>query len=460
MLKNLIGEALIGETMKKRFSSIFFVCSLGLLVACQQGLDQDPLANQPDEIRNGVDRGAAKPAPKPTPLPSESLRIDTAEFYSFKETLEGSATVSGRVLIPIGGKTAEKGVDYEVNIENMSAFPGASYDAITGQFKWTPPRGFVDMEYTRNMSLIVSLNTKIAPVLSIRRIIPVFVTRVENDPEIIKVEGLSNGSIREGSTREFQVVVKDPDAADNDWARPRLLVVNNRAGSHSAAAMISLVQPGWGNTNPTVDPNDKHLWVFKLNVDARDREVTASESLLSFGLIAVSRFGRSSSPENVDVRFLTNVRKPVISWKDTLNFVGGRDVLINFNVFDPQSEGRVLFRFDRCVTLPGSPYCTCAQQGANNLLCTIRWKVPDVSSVIEYVIEGVAENLSPVLSDSQKATAALSGRVRVTPAPKSPPDPSLPTPAPAPNPTPEPASGDHVSAGDEHEPNPASGGVL
>jgi hypothetical protein len=394
------------------------------LAACSQGLQQDPLADQPDEIRNGVDRGSAKPAPKPTPLPSEALRIDTAEFYSFKETFEGSATISGRVLIPVNGKPAEKGVDYEVNIENMSSFPGAFFDAATGQFKWTPPRGFVDLEYTRNMSLIVSLNTKMPPVLSVRRTIPVFVTRAENDPEILSVDGLNGHTIREGASREFDVTVLDPDSVDTDSARPRLLIVNNRSGSNSAASMVAMVQPGWGKTNPTNDPGDKHRWTFRLKIDSRGAEVTSSESLLSFGLIAVSRFGRSSAPTNVDVRFMTSVRAPMISWRETVNLVGGQEALINFNVFDPQAEGRLVFRFNRCATLPGLANCTCVQQTASNLLCSIRWKVPDVVAPTDYTVEGIAENLSPVLTDTEKASLTLNGRIRVTPASKPVPSPT------------------------------------
>jgi hypothetical protein len=394
------------------------------LSACSQGLQQDPLGDQPDEIRNGVNRGAAKPAPKPTPLPSESLRIDTAEFYSFKETFEGSAVLSGRVLIPVDGKPAEKGVDYELNIENMNAFPGASFDAATGQFKWTPPRGFVDVEYTRNMTLVVSLNTKVPPVLSVRRTIPVFVTRIENDPEVLSVDGLAGHTIREGESRDFQVTVNDPDSFDTDAGRPRLLIVNNRRGANSAAALVSMVQPGWGKTNPTIDAADKTKWIFTLKIDSRGAEVTSNESLLSFGLIAVSRFGRSSAPMNAEAKFITSVRTPVISWRDTVNLVGGQEALINFSAYDPQGEGRMVFRFNRCATLPGLANCTCVQQSASNLLCSIRWKVPDVASPTDYVVEGVAENLSPVLTDTQKASMTLNGRIRVTPASKPVPSPT------------------------------------
>jgi hypothetical protein len=405
-----------------------------------RSLQQDPLASQPENVRKGEPPELNIKPLAPKPLAEEALRIDSDDFYSFKEGIKGEISIGGRILQSINGQVAVLGKDFLLSIENIKDFPGASFDPMTGVFVWTPGGDHSQEEYTRNAHLDIVLSTVASPILATRKSINLFVARGEMDPAVLDVADLTSKAVREGESRQFKVIVSDPDGLDLDNRRPRLLVVANTQGPSNVAHLVYVVDSKFSDVNPIQDPTDKSKWIFTVVIDVKDREVTKAAGNFSFSLVAVSRFGRTSTPKRVDARIWTSVREPLISWSDTYDIFAGQENVIAFSVYDPQSEGQVSVNLFRCDLLPGSPSCSCTDQSRDGTqLCTIRWRVPSNASLGEYVIEGEALNQSKIVGDSLFYKKPFRRRVRIladpnatklTPPPSPTPKPMPPPPAP------------------------------
>ncbi len=408
---------------------------VALATACQGGLKQDPLAGQPEHIRQGVPPELDKKPEPARPVQQESLRIDTQEFYDFRESEEGSVVLQGRALTP--------GVEYELIVENLQDFPGATLEPVDPKnpmagltFKWTPAADFSALEFTRRLRLSVVLATTNTPVrLAVRKQITVLVTRRSNVPEIVSVEDLSVDPIREGEQRRFKIVVRDLDGFDAPEGRPAVVFVANRLNRADISPLIALdsIQP------VSQDPNDKSQWIYQAWVDARGREITRDEGKFSFAIQAISRFGAPSAHKHVNVLVRTSVREPVLSWKTPVAVFAGEEVIFNFQVFDPNFEGRVSVNFlDRPEQALGQAAWDCppVENPAEPLICTIRWKVPQNPARTTFDVPMELRNKSQVPGDRADSVVRASGRFHV----RQPPAPSAPEHIP-PSPVAAPAAG-------------------
>lgn len=355
----------------------------GALAGCSGGLNQDPYANQPDEVKNA---GPMDPKPKEKKgdaLSSAYLRIQSEDSYEFREGVETKVTIKGAVLADVNGHEPILGQDYQLTIDNMTDFPGASFDAMSGEFKWTPKPGYVSEEYTRNVHIEATLTTLFQPILQTKKSIVGVITRASIDPTVESVDDLTSAPTKEGETRDFRVWVRDPHASDKSPdTKPRLAIVSDGAGSSSAANLIYCVGTG-GCTNPDKDPNDPQRFGFKLRLDLTNKEITKDTTTLSFGVIAISRFGETSAVRSQKVVVKSKLQDPEISWStaDSINVVAGKENLVNFTVYDPGSEGTLTINFDsRCdLVLGPTAVCSCTTQGrpgTSSQLCTISWAVP------------------------------------------------------------------------------------
>lgn len=406
-------------------------------------LNQDPYAEKSEEIRNGVPPELDREPAAPKPLASDALRIDSLDFYSFREQVESEIVLSGRVLQP--------NPSFELSIDNISEFPGAKFDAKTGSFKWLPPKETTGGEYGVAKRLIARLTAPSAtggPLLGTTKAILVYVTRAEVDPEILSVDDLVRPNpTREGEIRRFTVVVRDPDSVDVDGARPVLNAVPSQRGPSDISGLVYMQETSFSEKNPVQDPNDKRRWIFKMVMDLRvpanqrGRDFTANQANFRFGLQAVSRFGRVAM-KNVDASVITDVLKPDASWFDAIEAVAGQENIIQFTAFDPYSEGKISVNFvTRVDQLPGSAVSFCkAASRDGNMLCRISWK-PLPTTKGDFPIEFTVTNESRVVGDRKVVSETFRRVIKVVPgATVSPPTPG-PGPAPGPAPTPTPAPG-------------------
>lgn len=407
-----------------------FALAIVFAAGCTKLGQQDPYADRSADIQNAV-RPETKTPKAPKPVASDALRIKAADYYSFREGQEGQITLEGTVLEPVNGQIAQYGSDFTIEVVNMTDFPGATWDPVKAQMTWTPPEGFVDREYSRNVRMIVRLMTKFTPILAVEKEIKVFVIRSERAVEIVSVESLAVQFTREGEKRKFTVVVKDPDSLDQDNMRPRLMVVSVNQGNLNASGYVYEFAPTvWNEKNPEQDPLDPTKWVFTMvldlkNQDGTAREVTRNLETFQFGLVASSRFGNSSAPEIVSAPIATTLREPVTSWisKAPVQIVAGQENTINFTVYDVNQEAKVTVLPTRCDLLPGVPSCTCVPQDREETsqLCTIRWKPP--MTHVDKIIDVVGEIISTsrIQGDPMPAKKTpLLGRVKVI-APPTPP---------------------------------------
>ncbi len=377
-----------------------FAAALG--ASCSNGLKQDPYANQPDEVKNA---GPMDPKPKEKKgdaLSSAYLRIQTAsDSVEFREGVESKITIKGAVLADVNGREPVLGQDYQLTIDNIADFPGASWDATTGEFKWTPKPGYVQDEYTRNVHIEVTLATLFKPILQTQKSIIGVITRAEMEPSVESIEDLTNPGVREGETRDFKVVVRDPHASDKSAdTKPRLSIVSDGAGSASAAGLVTCLGTQ-GCSNPEKDPNDPQRYTFKLRVDLTGQEITKDTKTLSFSVMAISRFGETSAPKKANLLVKTKLNDPEISWSaaDPIEVVAGRQNLVNFTVFDSGSDSQLTVNFDTACNLVLGPTATCScttlgRPGTGPQLCKIIWDVPQNPLQTNYSVKFTTFNRS------------------------------------------------------------------
>lgn len=411
-----------------------------LMSACS--FNQDPFEEKSEQIKNGIPPELAKEPPLPKPLASDALRIDTLDFYTFKEEVEGEIQISGRV------SPANPQFDLSIDSNSLKDFPGAVFDPKTGVFKWTPPRGSTGAEYGLPKRLVVRL-TAPSPVggaiIGTTKAILVYVTRSEVDPEILSVDDLVKLPVREGELRKFTVVVRDPDSIDADGLRPRLVAVPSARGPADISGLIYMQEPSFSEPNPVQDPMDKKKWTFKMVLDLRapagdmrGRDFTRIQDRFKFGLQVVSRFGRMGMKSDGEALIWTEVMKPEVSWFDPMTVVGGQENLIQFTVYDPYAEGslsiNLLTRID--LELPGPAVWKCILSSREgNLLCKLNWK-PVGATKPEYAVEFEVINKSKIPGDIKVQKETFRRVLRVI-QPSTPAAPPVVAPAPS---TPAPTS--------------------
>ncbi len=417
--------------------------SLGLLVlsaslAMTIGCQQDPFAEKSEEIRNGIPPELQKVPTPEKPRDKDALHIDSLDFYTFKESVSSEISFSGRVLEP--------GAKFELSIDNMAKFPGATFDPVKGAFKWTPPRDTTGTEYGVERRLIIRLTspatTPTGTTEGTTKAVLIYVTRAEVDPEIVSVDDMMKVPTREGELRKFNVVVKDPDAADADGSRPRLVSVPAKKGIQDVSGLVYMQEVVAPELNPQIDPVTKN-WTFKMildlrvQADQRGRDFTRNQETFKFGLQTISRYGRVGM-KDVDASILTDVMKPDVSWFDVIDAVAGQENVIQFTVFDPYAEGKLNVNFiTRVDQLPGSAVSSCKTASREgNVLCRISWK-PLATTKGDFPIEFEAMNQSKVATDTKFIKEVFKRMIRVIPGSVvAPPAPAVPvTPGPVTTPT-------------------------
>ncbi|CAN5563217.1 hypothetical protein BH10BDE1_BH10BDE1_29200 [soil metagenome] len=408
----LMNESRILRNASLALAALFLGAGL---MACS--LNQDPYADKSEAIKQGVPPEVDRPAPVPKPVASDALRIDSLDFYTFKEQVEGEITISGRVLAA--------NPTFELSIDNLKDFPGAKFDSKLGSFKWLPPRDTTGGEYGAPKRLVVRLTAPSmtgGATLGTTKAILLYVTRGELDPEIVSVEDLVKPNpTREGEVRKFNVVVKDPDSSDVDGGRPRINAIPAKRGASDISGLVYMEESTTTDPNPVQDASNKQLWTFKMlldlrvPVDQRGRDFTRTQAKFIFGLQATSRFGRVGVKE-VEASILTDVLKPEVSFFDPIDVVAGQENVIQFTAFDPYAEGKVTVNFvTRVDQLPGSAIQNCkAASREGNQLCRISWK-PTATTKGDFVIELKVLNESKVPGDRKVNEATYRLTLHVIP---------------------------------------------
>src|SRR4051794_35092458 len=129
--------------MKK--SSLLFVWIL-ILGSC--GYKQDPVGDLGNIDYKKVESSTGKPDPSPEPIPN-SIYVDIPNSMAILEETELSLSIIMHVSDPRFSQNAG------IIIQNISDFPGAKFDPVTGLFSWKPAHGTTGLLQQRNFSLEV-----------------------------------------------------------------------------------------------------------------------------------------------------------------------------------------------------------------------------------------------------------------------------------------------------------------
>lgn len=337
--------------------NIRYFLSAVLVVATLSGCggwNEDPLAGKDEAFKNGQQKPTLPESPKPTD--SNALRLDTVDFFKFREGVAGEFTMSARVL--------EAGYTPIIYIDNLSDFPGAVFSASAGKFYWTPPMGTVTgdsgLEESRVLKVRVVGNKPNGKVLTSDFKVDLRVSKVLNVPEIFSVTKASS-EMREGDMMNVTVKVRDKDAGSSV---PNIQILPI-TGYGNISQFVTITQTlATGNNE----------YVINMSIDLNGAELTKSRDRYGFTLKAISRFQQASAGQDVFVNVVTSFADLQSTWFASLDVPLGIKKEFQFMIFDPKDE---LFVGAPTFTgLPNGATINCSGVNVTRQFCTFSW-TPD-----------------------------------------------------------------------------------
>ncbi len=346
--------------MKSLFLCIF-ITLLGLSQS-HCGFKQDPLADKPAPIQE-----AKPPAGKVDPaaiVPSDLVRIDSVDFFSFKEERSDSFEIAVRVL--------DSDYETEILIDHLEDLPGATFNATKGVFSWQPQRGTVVTNLYKDYNVKVRAFARKkgdvnAPILTKEKVIHFQVGKVFSAPEIVKIDGLPRFII-EGEKYSFSLTVKDVDAGALEANFPYLSVTPS--DSTMDADTISLVP--FIRVESVRPDLLKSTFVFNLSLNLEGVELTSGRVNASAFFRVSSQYHNWSDPAQVTTRLLTKLGSPkAAQLVEKLRIKSGVKTKYTFWIYDPRKEAD--------LDIDGSPRIIfgseldCKPQETGIMVCDFTW---------------------------------------------------------------------------------------
>lgn len=364
--------------MKKRFLSI---CLLSVLAAagCSGNLNQDPLADRPDPIRDGRPPGSKPQLPEPQP--SEAVLVEGPEIFSLMEERTDSIEFKVRLLVP--------GYEGGFEVQNLEAFPGAQFDSQTGIFSWTPAKGTVLDGFYREMDLRilgygVPEDEEVPPLVRLK-IVRLLVHRKMTVPEL-KVESREK-FFREGTNGEVTVTVTDPDGGAAADQSPEIIVLPPVGASPALKSLAGNVIIMSSSHNST-----RKEWTFRLRVLMANEEFTSSSVEAGFRVRAINRFRQSSADALFRTRVYTRIGALSSTLPGNVEVVPGQDNMIPFLIYD--EKGEALISLVNSSGIPAGAELSCAPAKPGILSCLFKWR-PEYSrsgQTVSVILEFAGRN--------------------------------------------------------------------
>lgn len=360
---------------------IILTLLLGALVVSCGGTEQDPLAGQPDVIKNG---SFTKPKP-----PDEIEEIEKSKFL-FIERLPYITAENGiETEVVVKGVSKYPNSRYKLEWLNPDQFPGATVENIVGdkttgqdaqiKIKWTPKENITIDTVSARMDFVLKTMDLPRPE-SIDDTLPVFIYRKNFDTPIVVEVSSIEGSVVEGKTGKFKVTVEDKYAEKFPFDPPELVFFSDYINTNMAKnAAPYLVAP----KIPTQDESNPQNWIFEVTVDLRGTEMTPSTVTGRFFVGAVAKNGKKSQPKPGRVKIDSALSNPVTTWTAPIEFKIGAENRFDFLVYDAKGETFVTTDFvNNCKLIVGQPQCSCKEQegGIAKItsvnVCSVYWKIP------------------------------------------------------------------------------------
>ena len=381
-----------------------------LLSACST--EQDPMANQPENVKNGQPPGIEKPTDTIDP---KHIVFESEDFYTLKEGEKQTITINVRYL--------KDAPEYEVALKNQADFENIKVTSVKGNhttkgikpaqisITWTPKVDGSDYMKKTQWDLVLIIPSA---GVSTTRAIPVFVERKLEVPSIVRDERMPT-EMREGETAMGVVYVMDATAENTPGNRPVLSLESETTGVPQLTPFISIGQPrSMGN----------NLWAFDVRFDLRN-EVTATLYETNLKFVAKNRFGKVSTEKMYNIKVKTNLTRPETSWtnKEVVTFKVGQTNIYNFWILDPKFEGELKMEVLEDVTKwPGKatlvcPYVTSPVNGSTNsqMFCTLTWEIPAGATDKSKNLKLSIKNNSKITGDVLSVTESFDRMIMITP---------------------------------------------
>ena len=381
-----------------------------LVSACGK---QDPMAGQPEDIRNGHPPGEEKA--KPT-FGSDSLVFESQDFYNMKEGETQTITIQARCTLDTPS--------YEIIFRNQGEFENVQVKTVKGShtnkgvmpaqitITWTPKNTSTDFMQVTSFDLVATSSDL---GISRSKSIPVHIEKKSVAPQILRDQGMPT-SIREGQQVTGTIFVNDVSSEDIDGKRPMLHLVSESMGVPQLSQFVSVSMPRLVSAG---------LWSFDVRFDLRN-EVTASKYNTSLKFVATNRFGLVSSEKMYSVDVLSNVERPQTSWvnKQVVTFKVGQKNSYSFWVLDPKFEGNLTWSVDSSSDLSkwaGKASLDCqyvtAPNGSSNseAFCQLNWEIPAGTTDKTKNFKLNVKNTSKIPNDNLSVTDSFEREIVITP---------------------------------------------
>lgn len=397
--------------MKQMQWAVLLAGLLIMLPACST--KQDPLAGQPENIRNGQIPG--KQVQKPS-FDAKDFRIDSDDAYVMKEGEIQTITINARVLVDTP--------DFELILKNASDFPGIKITTVKGSHSnkgikaaqlvitWTPKASGTDLVQKFFFDLILS-----APSIGVSSVksVPLFVEKKIGVPSIVRDERMPI-DVREGEVHQAVIYVTDITAEDVDGKRPVLTLISESLGVPQLNQFVSIGRPRSLGSN---------LWAFDIRFDLKN-ELTSNQYQTTLKFVASNRYGQVSPEKMYTIKVKTEVEKPQTSWanKQSVVFKVGQKNTYNFWIMDPKFEGNITWVLSASSDLtkwPGKAALNCqyvtSPNGSSNseAFCQLDWEIPADFKDSSKLLTMTIKNASKVSGDTKVITEIFERTITITP---------------------------------------------
>ncbi len=379
------------------------IVSILSLVGCGKGGflfggQTDPLSGK-EKVQNG---GAAKPTPdeKPPGVDPNAIVVDVVDAYSFNLNQPGEIEINGRVLL--------KDFTKRIDIQNLGEFPGATYDAKAGLFKWTPPSQiFTGTEKTWRAGLIVRV-TAIDPKQAIyikEKTINVSVDKIASPLKVISFEPTNKKDFiyEFSSLNLYEVVIEDSNATVNPDSWPVIEFEPSNGLFNSLATFARVTKTdslGGGRYKVTIllEPN---------------QDLTKNKTRYSLALHANSALGLRSPSVSKYIDVLNKLTGSKTSWIDAITFYTGQKNSYSFVYFNPKEEG-----FIQDPVFSGKPAglnIKCSNSGGWTNPCFVDWDLTAATASMpgDYSVRGSLDTFNAMGDPTGKTVDAFTHKIKV-----------------------------------------------
>lgn len=329
---------------------IALIASALLISSCS--FQQNPLDGAADEILNGNLPDTNKPVAE-KPLDKMNLQIDAPSLVNAAVGNQVKFNIAGRVLVP--------GVEFELYIDNMDAFPGATFDTATGDFTWTPTRESIGSQVSTQINLSVTIATVVAPgrvSTSENKNVTIVLVNAFEKPTITSITG--EDKVVGGMSYSYTFKLTDKDAGGKDAVN----IIGQPCGTSGRS-----LTPYFSLTRYTVKDLGNGNFTGELTMDLYNAPNLTS-GLYNVCLAAVSPQGKVSDVYKLGLMYEPRVQKALstLSTKP-ITLTVGEVQKMSFSIYDPTGLGimSVVKVEDLSLALPGSTI-SCAVDSANKSL--------------------------------------------------------------------------------------------